>query len=295
MEIAALLPVAVGTAVDISLNVDAKTSWLRLLRKTGPNANFSGPADPDAFRVIDASITPASQTRLFSSLLDTDVLDQHVYTYMAFAYRAPEWLASATRDITVNPTLQDDPIDVVDYVVQRIDVGLQNELRAGRLQSEHGIIPVFTGPPQSQTPAFPLVTVHCDAITSDERAIGEHIAPDLLDTPGPPEHNAGQWLIGEGWLSKISITITGYSLNLTERTRLRSALRRIIQGNLQIFSSVGMFNIDFSQHDQEDFESYNVPIYMTVGTFTAVSPEIAIGTTHPIDNTDTQVITYEHE
>jgi len=284
MEIALLRTVPIGAAVEISLNVDAGVTWLRLLRKPGA-ATFAGPTDA-ATRVLDTAIRPSTQTQLLPALLDAAGLtDGAEYSYCAYGYRAPTWLASAVRTLTLTPTAATAGPDPLDFVVTRLEAGLIAEVAAQRLQPAAGRIPVYTAPPQAEQTPMPVVTVHVDSDQSAERGIGEHVAPDRYVNPDAPDALSASdyWEEGEGWLSRWSLSVIGWSTNPDERNSLRQALKRIVLGNLPLFEAEGMIQVEFSQRDHEDFTSYNVPMYLTTGSLTCLAPAVLTGRSGVID------------
>jgi hypothetical protein len=291
MEIALLRTVPVGDAVEISTNVDRGVAWLRVLRKAGTAQTFTGPDDPAAARAIDLPIEIAAQHRLFPSMLDFDLTGEASYTYQAYGYRPPHWLSSAPREIAVVPSAELISPDPHDMLMRRIEAGLRTEVAAGRLHPPTGKIPVFSSPPMTQHTPFPVVTVHVDADIPIERAIGEHTAPDrVVDPTSPDGDGAGAyWEEQEGWLSKWTLSVLGWSLNPDERNALRKSLKHLVLGNLPIFSQAGMLACDFSQRDTEDFER-DVPLYITNGTFTCVAPASLAGRTAIIDTVEAEHI-----
>ena len=288
MEIALLRTVPIGAAVEISLNVDAGVTWLRLLRKTGAGQTFAGPAEP-AQRVYDNRIPIHTQAQLFASLIDdAGVSDGETYSYCAYGYQAPLWLASAVRDLTVTPSAESGGADPLDFLVTRIEAGLIAEVAAARLKPATGRIPVYTAPPQAEHTPMPVVTVHLDIDQSADRALGEHLAPDRYVNPAAPDAQSADdyWEETEGWLSRWTCSVIGWSTNPDERNSLRKALKRIIQGNLPIFEAEGMIQVDFSQRDSEDFVSYNAPMYLTTGALTCLAPAALTGRAGVIDAVD---------
>lgn len=290
MEIALLRTLPIGGCVEMSFNVDASVTWLRVLRKTGANQTFTSAADANSIRIIDAPIRSSTETQLMASLLDYSNLENgDTVTYAAYGYIAPTWFASLPQDITITPTADQAGADPLDFLVQRVEAGLKTEVLAQRLKPQSGSIPVYTAPPQTEHTTMPVVTVHLDSDVSSDRALGEHIAPDRYDNPGDPESLSpvDYWEEGEGWLSKWSCSVIGWSVNPDERNSLRKALKRIIQGNLPIFEAEGMIQVDFNQRDSEDFTTYNVPMYLTTGQLTCLAPALLTGRTAVIDTIET--------
>lgn len=293
MEIALLRTVPIGGAVEISVNVDESVTWLRVLRKTGSGQTFTGPSD-NTTRTIDSAIRPGDQTQLLPSLLDCEAIENgDTYTYIAYGYRAPNWLASDPRSITVTPTADQAGADPLDFIVRRIEAGLKTEVALGRLKPREGRVPVYTAPPQAEHTLMPVVTVHLDIDQSADRALGEHIAPDRYENPDAPAAISPNdyWEEGEGWLSRWTCSVVGWSLNPDERNALRKAIKRIVMGNLPIFESEGMIQIELTMRDSEDFTTYNAPMYLTTGTLTCLAPALLTGRAPVIDTVDTEATT----
>jgi len=295
MEIALLRTIPIGAAIEMSINVDGGATWIRVLRKTGANQTFSGPADPSS-RAVDSAIRSSTQTQLLSSLIDcASIEDGETYTYIAYSYRQPDWLASAPRSITVAPTADSAGADPLDFIVRRFEAGLKMEVAAGRIKPKEGRIPIYTAPPQAETTLMPVVTVHLDIDQSAERAIGEHIAPDRYDNPDAPDAISQNdfWEEGEGWLSRWTCSVVGWSLNPDERNALRKAIKRIAIGNLPIFEAEGMIQVELTMRDSEDFTTYSVPMYLTSGTLTCLAPALLTGRAAVIDAVEAEAIPTE--
>jgi hypothetical protein len=297
MEIALVQALPVGNAVDVSLNIEPNVSWLRLLRKLGDRDTvvFSGASDPQATRVIDVKIPPRSTYFLLPSIIDYNgVSNNSTYSYKAFGYNATSatWSASPVVDVTVEPTAALEGADPLDFLVERIAGGMVAEVAAQRLRPKTGRIPVHTAPPQTANAPMPIVTVHLDIDQSAERAIGERINQDLYIDPDDPDGSSGDkpyWEDGEGWISRWTCTITGWSLNPDERNSLRKAIKRILMGNLPVFEQAGMIQVDLSIRDTEDMEQYNVPLFMTVHTLSCLAPANLIGVYPAIAEVDAEL------
>ena len=278
MNISYLRSLPIGNAVELHLAVDADIVWLQLQRRT--DAAFNGPDDSGATIIYNAArhITP-QHDRL--SLLDTENITNGVpLFYRAYGHDGTRWIVSGIETITPEQRLVDRSVDPLLIVRDRLKVGLAAEVSAGRLKPHSAKIPVWTAPPQIEATSWPVVTVRLEYDRSAERAIGEMIDQDYrLNAP----HD---WLETEGWLSHVSLQIIGWSQNPDERIALRQALKRIMIGNLPVFASMGLITPDWSQQDSEDFQTFNAPVYQTVGTFTCLSPSMISTTTPAIDRVD---------
>lgn len=154
--------------------------------------------------------------------------------------------------------------DVQELVRDRLFLGLQAAVAAGRLRAPAGrqTLSVLTAPPPFDAGNMPIVSVHLDALAdgAGDRLLGE----DLLGAHGLIE--------SEGTIPRVSLTIVGWSLNMDERIALRKAIKKIMIGNLPIWADAGMLLPQIDQQDDEDFQSYAAPVYLTRGTFTCLQP-----------------------
>lgn len=278
MNISYLRALPIGNAVELLLAVDADCVWLQLLRRL--DDDFAGPDDPGATLVYNANrhITPQND-RL--PLLDIEDITNGVpLFYQAYGYDGTQWIASRIATITPTQRLVDRSIDPLTLVRDRLKAGIAAEVAAGRLKPAANKIPVWTAPFQGEVKSWPVVTVHLESDRNAERAIGEMIDQDYR--LAAPE----DWLETEGWLSHVTLTIVGWSQNPDERIALRQALKRIMIGNLPIFASMGLITPDWNQQDSEDFNTFNAPVYQTVGTFTCLAPSMISWTTPDIEQID---------
>jgi hypothetical protein len=258
MTITSLQCVPVGNAIRVFFVPPAGATRWRLLRKTADT--FSGQDDPAAIVVYDGNDETV--------ILDwTGLLNGTPYFYNLYSFVDPAWLASGTKSTSALATDSDASVDVLSVVRERIDLGLQVEVARGKLQHKDGRIPVLTAPPLYENTNWPVVTVHVNSDASSERGLGEIISNDVYN-------DDEEWESAEGWLSRWSIGIQGWSLNPDERIALRKAIKRVVIGNLSVFDNAGMLQIDLSQQDAEEFERYSAPVYQTVGTLTCLAPSL---------------------
>lgn len=256
--IAMIQPLASGNALKVILDVPTGASKCRLLRKV--TETFTGQNDPDAFMVSDA---------LDRCVIDfAGLINETLYYYRAYYFVGGTWVSGQTASSTPTATYEDRFGDVLSLVRDRLDLGLQVEVKRGTLTHDLGHIKVLTAPPIFDDTAWPLVTVHLQNQSPDERALGEMPFPDEFDD------DADQWSDSEGWLARVQLTIMGWSDNPDERIELRKALQRIVLANFPIFDFAGMVKIEFSLQDTEDFGTYTIPIYQALGTFSCMAPVV---------------------
>jgi hypothetical protein len=272
--IAMIQPLAAGNALRVILDVPAGASKCRLLRKVSDT--FAGQDDPDALLVSDA---------LERAALDTaGLVNSTLYFYRAYYFVAGVWVTGAAVSATPAATYEDRFGDVMSLVRERIDLGLQVEVQRGTLVHDQGHIKVLTAPPIFDDTVWPVVTVHLAGEAPAERAVGEMPFPDEFD------EGSNQWAESEGWLARVQITIMGWSDNPDERIELRKALRRTVLANMPIFDFAGMVSIEFSQQDTEDFASWTIPVYQTLGTFSCMAPVVVGSNVGAINEVHTTIV-----
>lgn len=265
----------IGSAIRIHLAPASNASSWRLLRKSSDN--FSGPTDAAAIVVYSGNNETV--------ILDwTALLNGYEYSYKLYSFVAGEWVASATKAATVAATADPVTVDVRSVVRDRLDAGLQVEVAAGRLFNKENRIQVLTAPPLYSNVAWPIVSVHLESDSAEIRGIGEILGDDEFDI------ESDTWGDVEGWLSRWTITIVGWSLNPDERIVLSQAIKKIIIGNLPVFDSVGMIQVDFSQRDVEDFERYDAPVYQTYCTLTCLAASLVESRISAISDTLLSVV-----
>lgn len=270
--IAMIQPLAAGNALRVTLDVPAGATKCRLLRKV--TGTFSGQDDPDAYLVSEA---------LERSVLDfANLANGTLYYYGAYFFVGAAWQTSAVVSATPAATYEDRGGDVLTLVRERVDLGLQVEVDRGTLTHDQGHIKVLTAPPIFDDTVWPVVTVHLANEAPGERGVGEILFPDEFD--------GTDWGDSDGWLARVQVTIMGWSLNPDERIELRKALRRIVVTNLSLFDFAGMVEIDFSQQDTEDFNSWSVPVYQVLCTLSCMAPVLVGSKVGAIDEVITTIV-----
>jgi hypothetical protein len=246
----------VGNALRVFMAPPSGASRWKLLRK-GTNA-FSGHDDPSA-----SVISFGAET----SVLDSNFLiNGQTYWYALYWWDGTAWLLDSLKSAVPVPNFRQMGVDVLSFVRDRLDYGLQIIIARGEIHHPQGRIQVLTAPPTSEEVAWPVVTVHCTQDVAAERALGEEIFSDVY----LPDTN--QWESVEGWLSRTQLTIVGWCLNPDERILLRKALKNIVIANLPVFEAACIQQIDLQQSDQEDFQSFNAPVYQVTSIFTCIAP-----------------------
>lgn len=260
MSISLLQPLHIGNAIRIFLNPPAGAVAWRIL-KMG-NDGFAGPEDLDY-----ALIAYEGDERVF---VDSENLRNEQKVFYKAYYRMGDgsMQESPTADATPVASYEDHSTDALSVLRQRLEDGLKVECDRKNIIHEYGHVQVLTAPPAlDQNLRFPLVTLTLEDESPAERGIGENISGDEFY---PLEDS---WFESDGWIAGVRISIVAWSLNSDERIEMRKAIRRIILGNIPVFSSVGMDLVNLTMSDVDALNGeYNANIYQVMGTFTCIAP-----------------------
>jgi hypothetical protein len=257
-------PLIAGNAVRMIVTPPAGAVLWRILRRTADA--FTGHNDPGAVWAYEGSD---------NCIVDTHALvNGTAYYYRAYWFDGVAWHDAGVRSVVPVYDVNDGGNDVLTLLRERIEVGMAAELRAGRLRHPENQIKVLTAPPQTEDTVLPVVTVKLSQDAPAERDVGD----DFL---GFVQGDESYLDFGEteGWLSRVVIDVVGWAINPDERIAIRKSLRRVVQANMPVFSDRGLTLIEFSQRDENDMESYNVPMYQSVGAFSCLAPEFVYGGT----------------
>ncbi len=209
-----------------------------------------------------------------------------VYYQVEYELRSGSVTDPAIHSATPETTYDDQSPDVITILQERIKAGLIEEVKRGTLYNELGYIEVLTAPPSLQNNlSFPLVTLSLENESPSERSIGDVVDDEYYDEA------AGEWSEQAGWIADVNISITGWSLNPTERIDLRNALRRILIANFSILASHGIQlpQVDFMDSDAVGGE-FDAPLYLVNGDFKCIAPvRVVMKSTAAILDTDAQV------
>lgn len=255
MGISMIRPAYAGNAIRIYLSIPSGASRWRLLRRM--EEAFTGPDDPAAVLVYDG--------RDEKCILDVNFLTNGTtYHYRLYCLVDDAWTEDGTVSAVCQRRVIDGGEDPQVFMRDRLDYGLNEMVKGGLLSHQNGRIPVMTAPPTFDGTTFPVVVVQFTNGASQEYGIGNDFGQSAVD-------DDAQWQIDEGWLSKVQLTVAAWSLNSDERISLRRAVESVILSNVSIFDSVGMVNMEIQQTDQEDYHSYNAPVYQSITTATCLS------------------------
>lgn len=258
--IAMLEPLSVGNAIRVVLQPPSDALYWTVLRNT--TGEFPGVQDP------------ASQTvytgKLVAPLDFSSVQNGVEYFYCVFYWDGANWNAAAPMAGQAAVTYQDSSTDAMSVVIDRLQAGIMNELDAGRVAANSGVIQVLSAPPIFNDTRFPVITVHLINESPHERGVGELLIGDQPDLSNP-----ALWDVSNGWLARVQLAVIGWTQNPDERIALRMALRRLMVANLPVFDAAGMVEIDFNQQDVDAISGeYPALIYQSLGTFTCMAPVI---------------------
>lgn len=263
----------VGNAVRIFITPATGVIKWRVLRKSADN--FTGFDDPSAY-VVEESDNVA--------IVDaTGLVNGSTYFYRDYGWNGVAWVdGGATVSAIPAAAYNDDSVDVISTLRERIHAGLMVEISRGSLVHETGKIPVLLAPPTFEDTKWPVVTIHLASDSAEQRFVGEMFDSDTFDIGGIG------WDTDEGWLSSVQVTIVGWAINPDVRMALRKAIKRILMANLPVFDDRGMYQITMNQQDTEDFQSYAAPVYQVMTTFSCLAKTaiVAVGVGEEITSID---------
>lgn len=269
---------SIGNAVRLFVTPPASAVYWRILRRTADA--FTGAADAGAVVVADQCTD--------NSVLDAaGLVNGTPYFYRDYAWNGSAWIdPGMSVSATPGASYADDGIDPQSFVRERIELGMAVEVGRGMLQPTTGKVQVLTAPfALADNLSLPAISVHMDSTAPAVRALGEDVGGDDADLA------TGAIGESEGWLARMTLAVVGVSLNPDERISLRRALRRVIIGNLQVFDSIGMIEIEFSQSDTEDFTQDGTPLYYSRGSLTFQAPAFITASAPPVSGATVTVTT----
>jgi hypothetical protein len=268
-----------GAAISLLLRVPARP-WVLLRRLDDDFTTY-----PDAGAVVVVSGETANEQL---GVLDFEGLTNGIPVwYQIFAEPVGgvgPWEAYGALK-TITPAYESQPsfhsLDPVELIRERLEVGLAGELALGTITHKQGAVPVLRAPPLFDSVVFPAVTVLLESRNTEHRFIGDSLLDDAMTSPSTAE-------VYTGWFDRSRIQIAGWSLNAEERAQLRHAIERILILNLPILDAT-LTEVDVSQNDQFDAESYAAPVYQAVFELSALHPAIVRDVVPLITSTVTEV------
>lgn len=239
-----------GNAVRLVFSVPSAAQELRVLRRDDglPPESLD---DPVAVPVYGGDPV--------RSFVDWEAVPSGVdLVYRAWWRVAGQWTDGGAKKVRADPYFIDRSIEPLLVVRDRVDLGLRAVVERGQIHPRSGSIPVLIASPLIDDVPMPVVTVHLESESPEATPIGSTLS-EIGDEPA------------FGHLSRFSIKVIGWSLNVDERLVLRRALLSILMANRDVFEEAGMTELDVSFADMEDFMSYSAPVYQAVGTVSCVA------------------------
>jgi hypothetical protein len=268
-----------GNAVSLTvMPVAWATAW-RLLRRL--DADFVGADDPAAVRVAEGD----AGREMFSVFDYQGLTNGQPAWYQHYVRFADDAWEPSGNPVSVTPAYLAEPLfaspDLAGLVRERLALGLAEEVKAGRLRHETGAIPVLTAQPLIDQVKLPVVTVILTERRAEVRGIGEGLLPDQFD---------GEfWSVYEGWLDRSTLQIAVWSLNHSDRLRLRDAVQRILMLNLPVLDAAGYLTPDLSEADSADFENYGAPTFQSIFTLSCLHAALVRDQAIPLRITEVPV------
>lgn len=254
-------PLCAGNAIRLFISPPAGAKYWRVL-KAGAIADLAGPDDLDY-----ALLAYEGDERVF---VDAENLINEIAVFYKPFYRMADdsWRQADAVSATPVGAYEEYTTDAMSFLRDRLQAGLEIEVKRGNLLHKFGYVQVFTAPPSLENNLrFPLVTLTLDNESPAHRGIGEDITGDEFDAVG------FSWFESEGWLSDVQITIVTWSQNSNERIEMRKAVRRIVLANLPIFEAKGISQISLTAQDVDAVNGeYGAQFYQTFFTFSCIAP-----------------------
>lgn len=190
------------------------------------------------------------------------------FSYQLFSEQDGAWLAEGSPK-SATPGYRSEALyaspDFAGLVRNRLEVTLAGDLGAGKLAHSEGHIPVLSSYPQIDSVRLPVVTVILADRHAEARGVGDVVAKTL---EGLEE------IEQLGWLDRSTLQVTAWAPSHEHRIRLRDALQRALMLNMSIFAHAGYDLLDVSERDDQDFEQFGVPVFMSVFTVSSVHAAI---------------------
>jgi hypothetical protein len=259
-----------GAAVFAALaDIPCGARQMRVLRRW--DANFP-----------DAPVEDAETFAVFGGAPQTGVLDWHglvpdiPHWYAVYYLVDDAWQRAEPQSIVPTRQVHPPSLDSLDAIRERVEIGLNALLDAGHLRHPRGRFTVLTAPPLFDDVAFPAVAVHLEQATPDQHFIGGFIGEERLEN--------GCWQETAGWRSRYAVSIEAWSLNPDERRLLRRAIRDTVIAARDVLEMIGLQELEATVSDDEDFQSYNAPLYRTQTRLSYLAPDVVWSVDPAIDN-----------
>jgi len=248
MMIDLIQPIGCGNAVRLIVRPEHDVVRWRVLRKE--SNSFLGHDDPSAFLVYDgAEIFLTDARHLVNGVL-------YFYAVYGCADDGVWESAPAIGSATPNATFDDISPDAQELVREKVEATLNGMVQRGHLALGVASVPVMSIPFYTQGGSLPVVTVIFASGSSSARAIGEIVGDDVFDDP--------TWFGTQGWIENVTLEISAWSLNASERNILRRGIQASIAANLEVFESLGLHTVEVQGVSDSEDTSMNAPIYQTM-------------------------------
>ena len=265
--IAMIQPIHVGNALRLFVEPPAGFDHWKVLRKAVDD--FSGHDDATAVMVFEGNDRVILDDQFLTN--DEPVFYRPFYSSNEGATWQP---GTQSRMGTPRAILADWSTDAFVVLRDRLEAGFAVEVKKGFITAnELGYVQVFSAPPSTrENLRFPLITLSLDSEVRGENAIGDYIGGE-----GFSDAN-WDWSEPEGWLARVSILISVWSINPDERIALRQALRRVLAGNMAVFSGHGIEQVDLQLSDADYLSGeFDVPMYGVNCNFSCLAPVVVAG------------------
>ena len=255
-----------GRAVGVYLNPPSTAVKWRLIRNT---------ADEFLSGENSLGLIYEGNERFFSDIAGL-VNGERVW-YKPYYFNGSTWETFPSVSIVPGMTMVDRSVDAQSLIRDRIDYSLNGLVGQGVLSHPDGIVPVLTESPQIENINMPCVTVHLQNDSDESRFLGDTFHSDIDKT--------GDMVVEiEGYYSRVSFEIVIWAKNGDERLAYRKALKTTLLSNTRIFSDFEIEEPHYSFTDNEEFDLYQFPLFMTVCTFTCLVPSVATGLYPPVSD-----------
>lgn len=257
---------------------DAAFDHVVILRKS--SSTFSGISDPQATRVYSGPgfqfpdtravyrESPAVEPERQRMFIDHDGVGWNTTWY--YAIYATDALESDVSQAVVvgvtQPPISDlIELDTLSVLVAFLESALQTMIDTGTLtiRPNSTSIPVRNAPPRLDDVTFPVVSVHLDRDAPEAFALGD-LVYDV-------DQNNDAGVKREGYLARQTFSIIAWAGDNPEiRVALYRALKAVLMMSRHLLEELGMANVTIEGRYQEDFESYQMPMYMAWFTLSGV-------------------------
>lgn len=247
---------------------------VKILRKL--TNDITGHTDPGATVVYSGGGVSAGEYR--SVFLPDDLIqaDQYrttldlqalswatTYYYAIFACNADESEVSvaATMQARTPEASTFEEVDVIGELLAYLKSYLARQIQTAKLPVRAGVnvVQIIEGPPLIDS-KFPVVSLHLDADTPVAFTLADEL--DQLDEAGDVKVRR------RGYLSEVHIRVQGWSENPDTRRHLYRTLKGALVSVRELMETLGVMNLSMTGQYLEEFEKYNMPLFIGALTLT---------------------------